>query len=45
MWRKAILKKQRAKKDKNTEKIQEGTIGDATNEVKILSETGAIYID
>ncbi len=33
------------KKDKNTEKIIEGIIGDATNEVKILSETGAIYID
>ncbi|EDZ52553.1 DUF4097 family beta strand repeat-containing protein [Bacillus cereus] len=33
------------KKDKNTEKIKEGTIGDAKNEVKILSETGVIYID
>ncbi|OQR53603.1 DUF4097 family beta strand repeat-containing protein [Bacillus sp. CDB3] len=33
------------KKDKNTEKIIEGTIGDATNEVKILSKSGAIYID
>ncbi|EJQ49124.1 hypothetical protein IEE_00934 [Bacillus cereus BAG5X1-1] len=33
------------KKDKNTEKIKEGTIGDAKNEVKILSKTGAIYID
>ncbi|GLV62567.1 hypothetical protein Bmyc01_12370 [Bacillus mycoides] len=33
------------KKDKNTEKIIEGIMGDATNEVKILSETGAIYID
>ncbi|MGH0428960.1 DUF4097 family beta strand repeat-containing protein [Bacillus hominis] len=32
------------KKDKNTEKIKEGTIGDAENNVKILSETGAIYI-
>lgn len=33
------------KKDKSTEKIKEGTIGDAKNEVKILSETGVIYID
>ncbi|KFN04365.1 hypothetical protein D0U04_15590 [Bacillus clarus] len=33
------------KKDKNTEKVKEGTIGDAENKVKILSETGAIYID
>ncbi|MGH1258043.1 MULTISPECIES: DUF4097 family beta strand repeat-containing protein [Bacillus] len=33
------------KKDKNTEKIKEGTIGDAKNEVKILSKTGVIYID
>ncbi|MDM5429822.1 DUF4097 family beta strand repeat-containing protein [Bacillus mycoides] len=33
------------KKDKNTEKVKEGTIGDAKNEVKILSKTGAIYID
>ncbi|WP_305453318.1 DUF4097 family beta strand repeat-containing protein [Bacillus mycoides] len=33
------------KKDKNTEKIKEGTIGDAKSEVKILSKTGAIYID
>ncbi|WP_439874217.1 DUF4097 family beta strand repeat-containing protein [Bacillus mycoides] len=33
------------KKDKNTEKIKEGTIGDVKNEVKILSKTGAIYID
>ncbi|MEI5890782.1 hypothetical protein DXB51_26900 [Bacillus cereus] len=33
------------KKDKNTEKIIEGIIGDAKNEVKILSKTGAIYID
>ncbi|MFD6507726.1 MULTISPECIES: DUF4097 family beta strand repeat-containing protein [unclassified Bacillus (in: firmicutes)] len=33
------------KKDKNTEKIKEGTIGDAANKVKILSETGTIYID
>ncbi|QWG29951.1 hypothetical protein EXW58_21230 [Bacillus mycoides] len=33
------------KKDQNTEKIKEGTIGDAKNEVKILSKTGAIYID
>ncbi|MGE6539486.1 DUF4097 family beta strand repeat-containing protein [Bacillus luti] len=33
------------KKDKNTEKIKSGTIGDAKNEAKILSETGAIYID
>ncbi|MCH4570696.1 DUF4097 family beta strand repeat-containing protein [Bacillus sp. ES1-5] len=33
------------KKDKNTEKIKEGTIGDEKNEVKILSKTGAIYID
>lgn len=33
------------KKDKNTEKIKEGTIGDAKNEAKILSETGVIYID
>ncbi|WP_283746763.1 DUF4097 family beta strand repeat-containing protein [Bacillus cereus] len=33
------------KKDKNTEKIKEGTIGDAKNDVKILSKTGGIYID
>ncbi|EJR51064.1 hypothetical protein IIM_03432 [Bacillus cereus VD107] len=33
------------KKDKNTEKIKEGTIGDAKNKVKILSESGEIYID
>ncbi|MCC2376425.1 hypothetical protein COM04_10850 [Bacillus wiedmannii] len=33
------------KKDKNTEKIKAGTIGDAKNGVKILSETGVIYID
>ncbi|WP_237981662.1 DUF4097 family beta strand repeat-containing protein [Bacillus thuringiensis] len=33
------------KKDKNTEKIKAGTVGDAKNEVKILSKTGAIYID
>ncbi|PHB68425.1 Uncharacterized protein BCINRASA_05121 [Bacillus wiedmannii] len=33
------------KKDTNTEKIKEGTIGDAKNEVKILSKTGVIYID
>jgi len=33
------------KKDKNTEKIKIGTIGDAKNKVKILSETGVIYID
>ncbi|PGO33462.1 hypothetical protein CN984_03765 [Bacillus cereus] len=33
------------KKDKNTEKVKAGTIGNAKNEVKILSETGAIYID
>ncbi|MES5957005.1 DUF4097 family beta strand repeat-containing protein [Bacillus fungorum] len=33
------------KKDKNTEKIKEGTIGDAKNEAKILSKTGVIYID
>lgn len=33
------------KKDKNTEKIKIGTIGDAKNEAKILSETGVIYID
>ncbi|MFJ8352154.1 DUF4097 family beta strand repeat-containing protein [Bacillus paramycoides] len=33
------------KKDKNTEKIKAGTIGDAKNEAKILSETGVIYID
>ncbi|MBE5104496.1 DUF4097 family beta strand repeat protein [Bacillus thuringiensis] len=33
------------KKDKNTEKIKEGTIGDAKNKVEILSKTGAIYID
>ncbi|PEJ02101.1 hypothetical protein CN684_28200 [Bacillus wiedmannii] len=33
------------KKDKNTEKVKVGTIGDAKNEVKILSKTGAIYID
>lgn len=33
------------KKDKNKEKIKVGTIGDAKNEAKILSETGVIYID
>ncbi|MBZ4225056.1 DUF4097 family beta strand repeat-containing protein [Bacillus wiedmannii] len=33
------------KKDKNTEKIKVGTIGDAKNEAKILSETGVIYMD
>ncbi|WP_142329922.1 DUF4097 family beta strand repeat-containing protein [Bacillus wiedmannii] len=33
------------KKDKNTEKIKAGTIGDAKNEAKISSETGVIYID
>ncbi|AAP11442.1 MULTISPECIES: DUF4097 family beta strand repeat-containing protein [Bacillus] len=33
------------KKDKSTEKIKVGTIGDAKNEAKILSETGVIYID
>ncbi|PEA26524.1 hypothetical protein CN923_00065 [Bacillus cereus] len=33
------------KKDKNTEKVKARTIGDAKNEVKILSKTGAIYID
>ena len=33
------------KKDKNTEKVKEGTIGDAKNKVEILSKTGAIYID
>ncbi|WP_242240963.1 DUF4097 family beta strand repeat-containing protein [Bacillus cereus group sp. BfR-BA-01309] len=33
------------KKDKNTEKIKAGTIGDAKNKVEILSETGVIYID
>lgn len=33
------------KKDKNTEKIKAGTIGDAKNEAQILSETGVIYID
>ncbi|MEI2318397.1 DUF4097 family beta strand repeat-containing protein [Bacillus paramobilis] len=33
------------KKNKNTEKIKAGTIGDAKNEVKILSKTGSIYID
>ncbi len=33
------------KKDKNTDKIKVGTIGDAKNEAKILSETGVIYID
>ncbi|BCD31565.1 hypothetical protein BC30102_4601 [Bacillus cereus] len=33
------------KKGKNTEKIKVGTIGDAKNEAKILSETGVIYID
>jgi len=33
------------KKNKNTEKIKAGTIGDAKNEMKILSETGSIYID
>ncbi|MBE7095723.1 MULTISPECIES: DUF4097 family beta strand repeat-containing protein [Bacillus cereus group] len=33
------------KKDKNTEKVKAGTIGDAKNEVKIISKTGAIYID
>ncbi|PFZ00945.1 hypothetical protein COL57_04050 [Bacillus wiedmannii] len=33
------------KKDKNTEKIKAGTIGDAKNEAKFSSETGVIYID
>ncbi|PFZ70035.1 hypothetical protein COL82_30400 [Bacillus toyonensis] len=33
------------KKDKSTEKIKVGTIGDAKNEAKILSKTGVIYID
>ena len=33
------------KKDKNTEKIKVGTIGDAKNKVEILSKTGVIYID
>lgn len=33
------------KKDKNTEKIKAGAIGDAKNKVEILSKTGAIYID
>jgi DUF4097 and DUF4098 domain-containing protein YvlB len=33
------------KKDKNTEKVKVGTIGDAKNKVEILSETGVIYID
>ena len=33
------------KKDKNTEHVKAGTIGDAKNEMKILSKTGAIYID
>ncbi|MES9779383.1 DUF4097 family beta strand repeat-containing protein, partial [Bacillus thuringiensis] len=33
------------KKDKNKDKIKVGTIGDAKNEAKILSETGVIYID
>ncbi|PGU48105.1 hypothetical protein COD91_02735 [Bacillus cereus] len=33
------------KKDKNTEKIKAGTIGDAKNKVEILSKTGVIYID
>ncbi|MEJ9113310.1 DUF4097 domain-containing protein [Bacillus paramobilis] len=33
------------KKDKNTEKIKTGAIGDAKNKVEILSETGVIYID
>ncbi|PDZ05113.1 hypothetical protein COE20_27085 [Bacillus cereus] len=33
------------KKDRNTEKVKEGTIGDAKNKVEILSKTGAIYID
>ncbi|PFO69341.1 hypothetical protein COJ86_16235 [Bacillus cereus] len=33
------------KKNKNTEKVKEGTIGDAKNKVEILSKTGAIYID
>ncbi|MBF7151024.1 MULTISPECIES: DUF4097 family beta strand repeat-containing protein [Bacillus] len=31
--------------DKNKEKVKAGTIGDAKNEVKIVSKTGAIYID
>ncbi|MDA1527849.1 DUF4097 family beta strand repeat-containing protein [Bacillus cereus group sp. TH260-2LC] len=33
------------RKDKSTDKIKVGTIGDAKNEAKILSETGVIYID
>ncbi|HDR7733709.1 hypothetical protein CN553_27320 [Bacillus cereus] len=33
------------KKDKNTDKIKVGTIGDAKNKVEILSKTGVIYID
>ncbi|CUB10386.1 hypothetical protein BN2127_JRS1_02171 [Bacillus cereus] len=33
------------KKDKNTEKIKVGTIGDAKNEANISSETGVIYIN
>ncbi|SCC48755.1 Uncharacterized protein BC0861_05123 [Bacillus mobilis] len=33
------------KKDKNTEKVKAGTIGDAKNKVEILSKTGVIYID
>ncbi|MDV6036650.1 DUF4097 family beta strand repeat-containing protein [Bacillus sp. SM-B1] len=33
------------KKDKNTDKIKVGTIGDAKNEAKVLSKTGVIYID
>ncbi len=33
------------KKDKSTEKIKVGTIGDAKNKVEILSKTGVIYID
>ncbi|HFK1450829.1 MULTISPECIES: DUF4097 family beta strand repeat-containing protein [Bacillus cereus group] len=33
------------KKDENTENVKLGTIGDAKNEVQILSETGVIYID
>ncbi|MED0933803.1 DUF4097 family beta strand repeat-containing protein [Bacillus mobilis] len=33
------------KKDKNTERVKAGTIGDAKNKVEILSKTGVIYID
>jgi DUF4097 and DUF4098 domain-containing protein YvlB len=32
------------KKEKNTEKVKEGTIGDASNKMKISSKTGTIYI-